>query len=322
MNDASDPIRLAVVGAGIMGTNHARVARHLPGVELVAVCDPDLDRARAACGASGAQPLASIDELGEVDAAVVSVPTAFHVEAATTLAARGVHVLVEKPLARSVEEAQAIIDATDAAGVVLAVGHIERFNAAVAELPSLLEEPIHIEASRIGAYSPRVLDGVIFDLMIHDLDIVLSLLPDDVEAVEIGGVARSVRSDTEDVATATLRFSNGVTATFNTSRLAQQKIRTVEITQLDSTIIADLVRRDVEIHRMSRQEYLSDEGTRYRQSSVVEIPFLESAGEPLQLELAHFVDCIRTGRAPRVDGRAGLRALELASRVSRALAPR
>jgi predicted dehydrogenase len=324
MSDTIEPLRLAVVGAGIMGANHARVARHLPGIELVAVVDPDLERARAACGVTAAVPVATVAELGDiqVDAAVVAVPTAWHVPAATELAARGVHLLVEKPLAPSVADAESIIAAAEAAGVVLAVGHIERFNAAVAELPQLLDEPIHIEASRIGAYSARVADGVIFDLMIHDLDIVLSFFDDDVEAIDISGVSRAVRSSTEDVATATIRFSNGVTAAFNTSRLGQQKVRTVEITQLESTVIADLVRRDVTIHRMSRQEYLSDEGTRYRQSSVVEIPFLETAGEPLQLELAHFADCIRTGRPPRVGGRAGLRALALAAAVSSAIAPR
>jgi predicted dehydrogenase len=319
----SEPVRLAVVGAGIMGANHARVARQLPGVELVAVVDPDLERARAACGATSARAVATIGEIvDDVDGAVIAVPTQFHTEAAIQLAEHGVHVLVEKPIAPTVADAEAIIAAAERAGVVLAVGHIERFNAAVSELPRMLEDPIHIQASRIGAYSARVAEGVIFDLMIHDLDIVLSLLGDGVEAVDVSGVSRTVRSATEDVATATIRFSNDITATFNTSRLGQQKVRTIEITQLDSTIIADLVHRDVTIHRMSRQEYLSDEGTRYRQSSVVEIPFLETAGEPLQLELAHFVDCIRTGSAPRVDGRAGLRALALATRVTDVLGPR
>lgn len=319
----SGPVRLAVVGAGIMGANHARVARHLPGVELVAVVDPDIERARAACGATSSRAVATVGEIvDDIDGAVIAVPTQFHTEAAIQLVEHGVHVLVEKPIAPTVADAEAIIAAAERAGVVLAVGHIERFNAAVSELPRMLEDPIHIQASRIGAYSARVADGVIFDLMIHDLDIVLSLLGDGVEAVDVSGVSRTVRSATEDVATATIRFSNDITATFNTSRLGQQKVRTIEITQLDSTIIADLVHRDVTIHRMSRQEYLSDEGTRYRQSSVVEIPFLETAGEPLQLELAHFVDCIRTGAAPRVDGRAGLRALALATRVTDVLVPR
>jgi len=156
--------------------------------------------------------------------------------------------------------------------------------------------------------------------MIHDLDIVLALAGDDVEVVDVAGVARKVKGDTEDLAVVTLRFSNGLTAVLNTSRLGQQKIRTVEITQEESVVIADLVRQDITVHRMTRHEYLSDEGTRYRQSSIVEIPFLETRGEPLALELQHFVDAVQGGTPPRVDGRAGLRAIALAERAQLAVA--
>jgi predicted dehydrogenase len=313
-------VRLAVVGAGIMGANHARVAHQSPGIELVAVIDGDLDRARSAGRNAGAVAVGSLADLAEdIDAAVVAVPTRFHFEIALELIDRGVHVLVEKPIAATAEEAEQIVAAAERAGVVLAVGHIERFNAAVAELPQLLEEPLHIEASRIGTYSSRIDDGVILDLMIHDIDIVTSLMGHDVDVVSIGGVARAVRGRTEDVATVTMVFDNGVTAAFNTSRLGQQKVRTLEITQQESVITADLVRQDVTISRMSRQEYLSDEGARYRQSSVVEIPFLETRGEPLALELRHFADCVRNGTTPRVSGRAGLRALELALRATDAV---
>jgi predicted dehydrogenase len=312
----SQPLRLAVVGAGIMGTNHARVARSLRDARLVAVVDRDLDRA-AAAGGPGVQAVASVDDVeGGFDAAVVSVPTPLHAAMALQLAARGVHLLVEKPIAATLAEARQIVAAADAAGIVLAVGHVERFNAAVAELPRLLDHPVHIEASRISPYSARVADGVILDLMIHDLDIVAALAGPHDEPVRVAGVARCVRGDTEDLASATIQFASGLTATLNTSRLGQQKIRTLEITQLESVIVADLVRQDITIHRMSHNEYLSDEGTRYRQSSVIEIPFLEARGEPLALELQHFVECIRTGATPRADGTAGTRALELAQLVA------
>jgi predicted dehydrogenase len=308
----SGRIRLAVIGAGIMGTNHVRVAKSVPAFELVAVVDRDLERAQAAAppGVRAARDLAEV--IDSIDAAVVAVPTPFHVETAVALCRAGVHLLVEKPLAGSVSEAREIVDASTSAGVVLCVGHVERFNAAVVELPRLLDHPIHIEASRISPYSARVPDGVIHDLMIHDLDIVYSLAGLDARPVHVSGVARAVKGATEDLASVNVAFSTGLTATFNTSRLGQQKVRTIEITQLDSVVIADLVRQDVTVHRMTRHEYLSDEGTRYRQSSVVEIPFLETRGEPLALELAHFADCIRDGIVPRVSGEAGLRALELA----------
>lgn len=315
----SERIRLAVIGAGIMGTNHVRVAKSVTSFELVAVVDRDLARAQAAAPA-GVLAVADLESvIGKVDAAVISVPTPFHVETALTLIAAGIHVLVEKPLAGSVPEARKIVDAARAAGVVLCVGHVERFNAAVVELPRLLDEPIHIEASRISPYSARVPDGVIHDLMIHDLDIVCSLAGPDARPVNVSGVARAVKGATEDLASVTVEFSTGLTATFNTSRLGQQKVRTVEITQLESVVIADLVRQDVTVHRMTRHEYLSEEGTRYRQSSVVEIPFLETRGEPLALELQHFAECIRDGLTPRVSGEAGLRALELAELATAAV---
>lgn len=309
-----DPVRLAVVGAGIMGANHARVARANPAVELVAVVDRDLERARGAAGA-GARAVATLAEcIDELDAVVIAVPTALHHDVALEAISAGKHVLIEKPLAATVLEGQAIVDAATAANVVLAVGHIERFNAAVAELGKWATAPVHISATRINPYSPRILDGVVLDLMIHDLDIILSLAGD-AEVVDVHGVAQHHRSDSEDLAAVTLRFDSGLTANLTTSRLGQQKIRRIEVTEAECVVVADLLRQDIEVNRMTRSEYLSEEGARYRQSSVVEIPFLETRGEPLALEIGHFVDCVRTGTAPRVDGRAGLRALELAHRV-------
>jgi predicted dehydrogenase len=310
------PVRLAIFGAGIMGTNHVRIARSLTGVELAAVVDPELERAERVAAASGARVASSVDEvIGSIDAAVIAVPTRFHAPIALPLMAAGVHVLIEKPLAVSSAEARTLLDAAEQAGVVLAVGHVERFNAAVAELPRYLNEPLHIEASRLGPYSPRVSDGVIFDLMIHDLDIVASLAGAEATVVSASGVSRTVKGPTEDLVSATIQFSSGLTASFNTSRLDQQKLRTIKVTQPDSVVVADLVRQDIVIHRMSRHEYLADEGTRYRQSSVVEIPFIESRGEPLARELEHFARCVQTGERPLVDGPAGVRALELAELI-------
>lgn len=314
-------VRIAVVGAGVMGANHARIARSLRDAELVAVIDADLDRARSAAGPD-VHVAPGIDELGTVvavDLAVVAVPTPHHADVAVALAERGINLLVEKPLAGSILEAERIIAAAEAAGVVLAVGHIERFNAAVAELPRLVADPIHVRATRVSPYSARIGDGVIHDLMIHDLDIVLALAGPDAEVTSVAGTARSTRSANEDLASVTVAFSTGLTAAFETSRLAQQKVRTLEITQADAVVVADLVRQDVTIHRMSQHEYLSGDGVRYRQSSVLEIPFLEHRGEPLALELAHVAECVRTGAPPRVSGRDGVRALALADRIAAAV---
>lgn len=307
--------RIAIIGAGIMGANHARVARVMPGVELAAVVDPDIERARRAAGPSAAS-FTDLESLGAVDLAIVAVPTAGHVSVATQLIDRGVNVLVEKPLASTSHEARRLAAHAEAAGVLLAVGHVERFNPAVVELARHLEQPLHVRAARIGPYSSRISDGVIHDLMIHDLDIVASLIGDDAEIVSVAGHARHERSESEDFAVASVEFSNGLSATFEASRLGQEKVRLLEVTQLDSVVVADLVRQDITVRRMSRGEYLSDEGTRYRQSSVIEIPFLETRGEPLALELLDVVDCVRMGRPPVVDAHQGVRALELAERVA------
>lgn len=309
-------VRLAVIGAGIMGANHARVARQLRHARLVAVVDPDVERATAAAAPTGAWPVASVDEvLGDIDAAVVAVPTPAHLETAVRLAEAGIHLLVEKPLARTSAEAAEIVAAAERAGITLAVGHVERFNAAVAELPTLLDRPVHVGFSRISPYSPRVREGVVFDLMIHDLDILRWLLGPGTSIHEVCGVRRAIHGTTEDLAVVSVRTNDGPTATFTTSRLGQQKIRSVEITQEDSVVVADLIRQDITVHRMTRHEYLSDEGARYRQSSVIEIPFLETRGEPLALELQHLIDCIRTGETPRVTGHDGVEAVTLAERV-------
>jgi predicted dehydrogenase len=321
MTDASI-VRLAIVGAGIMGTNHARVARMLRGGRLVAVVDRDTERAAKAAAATGARVAGDIEEvLDEIDAAVIAVPTEFHHGVACSLAERGIHLLVEKPLAETTAQAEAIATAAASGGVVLAVGHVERFNAAVAELPRLLDRPIHVDVFRVGAYSPRISDGVVFDLMIHDIDIVLSLVGPNAAVDHISGISQVVHGVTEDLVCATLRFSNGLTATLNTSRLGQQKVRRIEVTQQESVLVADLLRQDVTVHRMTRQEYLSDEGTRYRQSSIVEMPFVEVRGEPLLLEQQNFIDTIRGEGTLRVDGNAGVAAVRLATQIQNIVRP-
>ena len=314
----TDSLRLGVIGAGVMGSNHARVARQLSGAVLSVVVDPDIERARSVAAGSDAAALDSLDDaIADMDVAVVAVPTADHTSTAMRLLDEDIHVLIEKPIAPTVSEASKILDLAADRGVVVAAGHVERFNAAVRELPHLVSEPIHVAASRVSPYSPRISDGVVLDLMIHDLDIVASLLDDDVTYV--GGTARHIHSDSEDHAIANVTFASGVTASFEASRLGQQKTRRIEITQPDSVIVADLLRQDVTVYRMTQHEYLDDDGMRYRQSSVVEIPFIDQRGEPLLRELQDFVDAARGLSAPTVPGNDGRRGLDLAIRVNEAL---
>jgi len=296
------------------------VVQQLGRARLAAVVDADAARAEVLAKPAGAIASTQLEDvLGHIDLAVIAVPTAAHLGAALTCIAAGVHVLIEKPIASTVEEGREIVQAAREAGVMLAVGHIERFNAAIAELPRLLEGPLHFTATRVNPFSPRISDGVVHDLMIHDLDIVAWLAGPDRSVVDVSGVSRCTRSEREDLAVATLRFDNGLTAMFETSRIAQQKVRTLEIVQDESVIVADLLRQDITIHRMSRTEYSSDDGVRYRQSSVIEVPFLDQRGEPLMRELEDVVAAVLDGRAPRVSGEDGLRALMIADRVSAAV---
>jgi predicted dehydrogenase len=193
------------------------------------------------------------------------------------------------------------------------VGHVERFNPVVSELFRQLEDPLHIEAQRVGPFSSRVKDSVVLDLMIHDLDIVAAIADSPVKSVS--GVGRRVKSEGIDLATVHLAFENGVTATLTSSRLGQQKIRQLAVTQEETYVLADLIRQDISVNRVAHVEFLAEGGTRYRQTGVVEIPFLENRGEPLALEQAEFVRSITDGDAPLVDGAAGRAALELVDAV-------
>ncbi|RTL63744.1 MAG: Gfo/Idh/MocA family oxidoreductase [Pseudonocardiaceae bacterium] len=305
-------LKFAIVGAGIMGTNHARIARSLPDVDVTFVVDTDIERAERLAATCGAK---ATTDLGDVvaDCAVIASPSSQHVEHALELVARGIHLLVEKPIATSVDDAIRLVDAADAAGVLLQVGHVERFNPAILELDRLSEGIVHLEAARISPYSSRVEVGVVLDLMIHDLDIVASLAGG--KPTGVHATARRTRSATEDLVSALIEFDNGVSAALTASRIGQNKIRTLSLTRETDFVSVDLLRQDVTINRVDHSEYLSDEGTRYRQTGVVEVPFLEHRGEPLYLELSHFVQSVQNGTTPRVSGIDGLRALELAMQV-------
>jgi predicted dehydrogenase len=305
---------LAIVGAGVMGTTHARVASTMPDVDIVAVIDPDPDRGRELADQAGARYLPEVSLLDDpVDAAVVAAPSAAHAPIGVELLSRGVDVLVEKPIAENVESARRLVDAAARHDRVLMVGHIERFNPAILVLDEVLTEVLYMDMARIGPFSPRVADDVILDLMIHDLDLALVFAGSPASAVY--SVARSVHSPTEDIANALLRFESGMTASVAAHRAGQSKIRRMTITQEDSFVRVDLVRQEVLIERRYQGEFTSKTGRVYRQTGVTEVPFLEKRGEPLALEVAHFLDCVRTRETPRVTGQQGLAALDLALRV-------
>ncbi len=297
-----------------MGTNHARVASTMRELRLAQVIDADAERAGRLAASIGVAAGTAIDDLlPSIEAVIIALPNEMHAPVGVPLLERGIHVLVEKPIASTLEEADALIRAAERGGAVLMVGHIERFNAAVRELPNLLDGLHHVRATRISPYSPRIADGVVLDLMIHDLDVVSWLVGAPVASVH--AIRRRDRSRTEDLASALLEFENGVTADIVASRLGQQKIREIQLTQRDTFVVADLIRQDVTLHRVQHSEFLEEHGMRYRQSGVIEIPFLDRRGEPLQAELTEFARAINEHDVPLVTGADGRRALELVARV-------
>ncbi len=308
-------VRLAVVGAGVMGANHARVASRTNGVDLVAIVDTDRVRSNAIADATGARAYSSVDELislGQVDAVVVATPTAFHYEIAGRCLDAGLHVLVEKPIATTPAEGNDLARRAERAGVVLSVGHIERFNPAVRELRRASLRPIHIELVRVGPFTPRISDNVVIDLMIHDLDLARVLAKG--EVVDLQSIHQSTRTEGPDMAIALLTFDNGVTASITASRIGQQKLRRITITEDDAVLAGDLIRQDVMVHRMQHVEFVSDSGAGIRQSGMVEIPFIENRGEPLMEELRAFVSAIG-GAENAMTAADGVEALRLAHRV-------
>ena len=305
---AGGDLRVAVIGVGHLGRHHARILGEMPGVALTAVVDTVPERAAEAAKASPARPLEDYRALlGEVDAVTIAVPTELHGEIARAFLARGTAVLVEKPMTRTVAEAEGLIEAARTAGTILGVGHTERFNPAVAAVLPRVSTPRFIEVHRLGAFPDRSLDiDVVFDLMIHDLDVILAMVKSDVVAIEAVGVP--VLTDKFDIANARLRFANGCIANVTASRISKEKVRKIRFFQPDAYISIDYAEQEVEGYRLLRRpgERPSIQGGK--------LPVARE--EPLKRELADFVDAVREHRAPLVTGEAGLKALALAQAIA------
>ncbi len=304
-------MRVAVVGVGHLGKHHARILASLPGVELTAVVDTNQARAEEIAAANGTRALMRATSLiGKVDAVSIAVPTEQHLAVALPFLEAGTSVLVEKPMARSLEEADLMIAAAAKSGAVLAVGHTERFNPAVEVARPMLTDPRFIEVHRLGTFPERSLDiDVVFDLMIHDLDVVLSLVHSEVESIEAVGVP--VLTGRVDIANARLRFANGCIANLTASRISRDRVRKIRFFQPAAYVSIDYGAQKVEMYRLVKGEgpKPSIEGG--------EIPVTNE--EPLKRELADFVDAVANKRAPHVDGAQGRRALEIATRIVAAM---
>ena len=304
------PTRVAVVGVGHLGQHHARLLAAMPDVELVAVVDTRLERAREIAGKFGGAAFGSAAEIaGRVDAVSIASPTVAHVEIALPFVEAGVPVLIEKPIAASLDEIDRLLEAAAARGTIVATGHTERFNPAVVAAQPLIVEPRFVEVHRLGTFPERSLDiDVIFDLMIHDLDLLLALVPSEVVSIEAVGV--NVLTPRVDIANARIRFASGCIANLTASRISRDRVRKARFFQRSSYVSIDFAAQEVEVYRLVPQE--GRPGIQGGRLDVVN-------EEPLKRELEDFVAAVRDGRPAGVTGQAGRDALALATRVAQAI---
>jgi predicted dehydrogenase len=301
-------LRVAVIGVGHLGRHHARILATLPGATLVGVVDLNVPRAREIAAQHGTRAFGHADEvLDLVDAVSIAVPTESHLAVARPFLERGIAALVEKPLARSVRESEALIDAALRGGAVLAAGHTERFNPAVQAALPLVTTPKFVEVHRLGVFPERSLDiDVVFDLMIHDLDVVAALVRSPVTSVEAVGVP--VLTPRVDIANARLRFESGCIANITASRISRDRVRKIRFFQPDAYISVDYAAKEVEAYRLARQQ-----GQRPAiEGGKLPVP----QDEPLALELADFIAAARDKRPPMVTGDDGRRAVVLAEAIA------
>jgi predicted dehydrogenase len=300
-------LRIGVVGVGHIGSNHARIYSELPNAELVAILDIDPARADEIGGKYKAKAVASLNEFaGMIDAASVATPTSAHFSIARDLLAQSKHLLIEKPITEKTSDARDLAQMAAEKGLVLQVGHVERFNPVLSALEQRLTHPRFIEAHRLSPYPNRSTEiGVVLDLMIHDLEIILHLVDSTLENIDAVGVP--VLSRGEDIANARLRFASGCIANVTSSRISPERMRKIRVFQEDAYLSLDYQGQSGEIYRRV-------------DGQITREPVAIEKEEPLRQQLASFVDCALTGGEPRVSGSHAAAALELAVEITRRIA--
>ena len=301
-------VKVGVAGVGHMGKEHARIYAESKGAELVGVHDSNPETARKIAEKCKTRAFGSLEEMVEaVEAASIVTPTTTHLAIAAPFLKKGKHVLVEKPIAMDTDEARELVHLAEKHGAKLAVGHVERFNPALAALEERLGRPRFIEAHRLSPYPGRSTDiGVVMDLMIHDLEIILHLVRSPVQSVDAVGIP--VLSKGEDIANARIRFENGCVANLTTSRISPEKLRKIRVFQDDAYLSLDYMKQEGEIYKR-----LDGKITREK------IPVIK--GEPLKNQLEEFLVNVRQDTDPRVGGSHGFEALKLASQICEQMTP-
>jgi predicted dehydrogenase len=314
--NSSLPIRLGVIGVGNMGQHHTRVLSLLKDVQLVGISDTNVERGLDTASKYRIRFFEDFhDLLPHVDAVCIAVPTRLHHEVGLTCLNAGVHVLIEKPIAASITEAESLVNTAAEQQCILQVGHIERFNPSFQEFSKVLktEKILALEAQRMSPYADRANDvSVVLDLMIHDIDLLLELADAPVTKITASG-SRGSGSAYLDYVTATLGFANGIVATLTASKVTHRKLRRLTAHCQDSLTEANFLNNEILIHRQTTVSCKPDYGqVLYRQDGLIERVHTSNI-EPLHAELEHFVNCVRGGEQPSVGGEQALKALRLAS---------
>ncbi len=300
-------LQTAVIGVGVQGERHAEKLAALPASNLLGVADADTGRARAVAERFGVEAVADYRDLLEaVDAVAIATPTSTHHEVTHHCLDSGIHVLLEKPLAATMDEAQDLVGLAESRGLVFQVGHLERFNPAVRSLGGLIEQPQFIESNRIAPYKPRALDvSVVLDLMIHDIDLIHSFVRSPMQRVD--AVGRCVFSDSVDVANARILFANGCIANVTSSRISQKSERSLRIFQNDAYLSADLQNRVVTSYRRKHDGAITTP-----EDVLIEKTDFPTA-DPMMAQAEAFLEAVANGGEPLVSGRSAMQALETAS---------
>lgn len=303
-----EQLRVAVIGVGYLGRFHALIYSRLPQVRLVGVVDADAARASAVAKEAGCAAFTDLTAIiDQVDAVSVVVPTTAHLAVAEPLLSRGIHLLLEKPIAATRAEGERIVALADQAGAILQIGHLERFNAGVMALAEHIDRPRFVETQRLGEFVERATDvDVVSDLMIHDLDIILSLMGSELRSVS--AVGTPVLTDQVDIANARLEFANGAVANAVASRVSDRRIRHIRVFQEHKYLSLDFIAQTIDIAYPRLVPGAS-------RPEIVRERIQVEPVKPLDREIEAFVACVREGRRPLVDGRVGLEALDLALRV-------
>jgi predicted dehydrogenase len=291
---------VAVIGAGSFGRHHLRILSKSPNAQLAGVVDSNADRAAAAGAEYGCPVYATPAELaGKIDAAVVAIPTSAHAEVGCDLLENGIDVLVEKPIAHDLASARRLVETAAHHARILQVGHLERFNPAVAALKKIVRLPLFFEIHRLSLFSPRSLDvDVVLDLMIHDLDIVLDLVGTLPEEIRAAGI--SILSDKVDIANVRLAFPGGCVANLTASRVSTERVRKMRLFQPHQYVSLDYQKQDAVVFTVSENQQIGFQ------------PLPVTKDEPLRLEIEAFIEAVRNRSRPPASGEEGLRALEIA----------